>query len=1200
MKRMKKRILSTLLTLVLVFSLLPANTVSITTLATAGDLVGNGDPSLVGEGLAPPAGLDGADIADPDNDASADGTEPPGDDDPAETGETDRDDPADDGKTDADTETDPDDVGAVVNRPPTAEGDQNDEAGAPLETAVSAAPSTPNDDAGRLAKFLDPDAIVPIDPEEAGKDWQAIDDLAGLQALSDGNYYLTADIDLGNEEWAPLSFSGTLDGQGYVIKNFKITDFAPERGYYGFFSNISGTAIRNLGLEGFEISLDLSAAGTGYAYNIGGLVGQASADSEISNCYVEGSVTVSQSPADVQVGGLAGDFSAGNISASKNSATVSAQSTRYAYAGGIAGDASGSTVSACENTGAVTAAGSGSYSAYAGGIAGLAYGSAINDCRNGEAGSVSASLTGEPAANSGTAYAGGIFGNAYNNVTISDCANKGDVTVSAAVGNASAGGVGGSLNDGNVSACTNEGDVSASLTGATLSGYSRSALAGGIFGRASGIAITSCLNKGDVAVTAAIGSAYAGGIAGDFGDSEPMENCTNEGAVTASLTGMSASNNSSSSAFAGGIVGSIYRSGVTGCTNKGAVAATNSATVEGNNLTVTTAGGIAGETNQDVTISGCQNESTATVTATLTGAPPVGNERRAYAGGVCGHTENGTEVENCSNAGAVTLSAAFSEDYSNIAEAGGVIGYANNTTVSECSNTGGVTVTVTGEVPSTAGGIIGSAQNTAIDTCQNSGDVTAMADKPGYAWAGGICGNKGDNVTITNCANTGTVTPEEQNPNFPTRVYPLDDTDGWTAIADAAGLIAIGATAESRSARYYLTADIDLGGAEWAPISGFEGTLDGQGYAIKNFKITNVGADEYSFGLFSYVSGATIKNLGLADATINLAPTGSYSSFDVGALAGNASQSSIYNCYSEASVSFTVNGSDAYIGGFVGFAGGGSLDYCANYGNVTAANSATENNGWGWLFVGGVLGQASSQTSIYECTNEGAVSANAPVSTNVHAGGIAGRAYNVDLDYSHNYGPVSAVGAANVFAGGVCGYSSPASINGCRNSAAVSATGQATALAGGIAGGAYSYGNIENCQNTGAVSATSSSSDSTEIFAGGIAGNAVSATIRDCKNTGAAAATVSGQPTAYENGGSAYRHAYAGGIAAAARDSATIEGCTNEGSVTASNVAFYSARAGGIAGNIMSGVTIDDCENKGAVQATVSGGAGLWPVVFAG
>ena len=83
--------------------------------------------------------------------------------------------------------------------------------------------------------------------------------------------------------------------------------------------------------------------------------------------------------------------------------------------------------------------------------------------------------------------------------------------------------------------------------------------------------------------------------------------------------------------------------------------------------------------------------------------------------------------------------------------------------------------------------------------------------------------------------------------------------DGATEISDAEGLKRIAAAPDGD---YILTADIDLGGENWTPIPEFTGTLDGDGYTIKNLTVRDAGG-----GLFSTLSG-TVKNLTISGASV--------------------------------------------------------------------------------------------------------------------------------------------------------------------------------------------------------------------------------------------------------------------------------------------------------------------------------------------
>ena len=363
---------------------------------------------------------------------------------------------------------------------------------------------------GTNGKFLAP-IVFP------GVDSIAISNRAELEAIKDnlnGNYYLTADIDLSGGEWVPIGdnstetddsrFTGTFDGQGHVIRNLTITGnqndyatgtnliiYAKDYQYAGLFGFTDGATITNTGLE----NLNIDIANSSYETQVGGICGY-SIDSSISNCYNTGSVFASSAYFGAAAGGICG-FSASFINNCYNTGPVYvasfASSTSYNYtavAGGICGNFSFSgSINNCYNTGSVTASISTSaVTTYAGGICGLSssappFVSSISNCYN--TGSISAF-----SAFQSNAYAGGICGISAS--SINNCYNTGSVTASSA------------------------------LAYAISNSY---AYAGGICG-ASGSSISNCYNTGPVtANTPSISSAYAGGICGACYLGSSVSNC---------------------------------------------------------------------------------------------------------------------------------------------------------------------------------------------------------------------------------------------------------------------------------------------------------------------------------------------------------------------------------------------------------------------------------------------------------------------------------------------------------------------------------------------------------------------------------------------------------------------------------------------------------------------------------------------------
>ena len=127
-----------------------------------------------------------------------------------------------------------------------------------------------------------------------------------------------------------------------------------------------------------------------------------------------------------------------------------------------------------------------------------------------------------------------------------------------------------------------------------------------------------------------------------------------------------------------------------------------------------------------------------------------------------------------------------------------------------------------------------------------------------------------------------------------------------------------------------LTADIDLSevcGEEissWCPIgfsdNQYSGTFDGKGYGIKNLYINGTSSGLGFFGMTKY---ATISNLSILSGSVFSRGN------TIGALAGNAYQSTISNCHNYISVS-----GGKFTGGIVGYTNGSTISKCHNEGDI--------------------------------------------------------------------------------------------------------------------------------------------------------------------------------------------------------------------------------------------------------------------------
>ena len=237
-----------------------------------------------------------------------------------------------------------------------------------------------------------------------------------------GKYMLMSDIDLSEwGEWIPICgwdsvFSGTFDGNGYVIKNMFCH---PHEWGVGLFGKVESVwidmepnpdlrpvytgEIKNIGMV--NVKTDVANHSTG---SVGAVAGQ-SFSGRIENCFSSGSISLMCFDRYVYAGGIVG------IGGAKNCYSTCYVRSSY-VAGGIAGVGE-NLVENCYNNGDVYG------ERCAGGIVGLAGGHSclISNCYN------EGNISGPSSYNSVTL--GGIVGNLANADSISDCYNLGNVTV---------------------------------------------------------------------------------------------------------------------------------------------------------------------------------------------------------------------------------------------------------------------------------------------------------------------------------------------------------------------------------------------------------------------------------------------------------------------------------------------------------------------------------------------------------------------------------------------------------------------------------------------------------------------------------------------------------------------------------------------------------------------------------------------------
>ena len=145
---------------------------------------------------------------------------------------------------------------------------------------------------------------------------------------------LTADIDLGGNEWTPIgglacTFRGTFDGNSFGITGLKVTNNS-ESGFAGLFGAVRGSTIKNLTVSGTVTD------NAGFSYS-GGITGRAQ-DSVIDNC--TSNINISDAMGS-WIGGIAAIITGSTVVRNCVN-TGNLDGVDYSIAGGIVGEISGS------------------------------------------------------------------------------------------------------------------------------------------------------------------------------------------------------------------------------------------------------------------------------------------------------------------------------------------------------------------------------------------------------------------------------------------------------------------------------------------------------------------------------------------------------------------------------------------------------------------------------------------------------------------------------------------------------------------------------------------------------------------------------------------------------------------------------------------------------------------------------------------
>ena len=330
-------------------------------------------------------------------------------------------------------------------------------------------------------------------------------------------------------------------------------------------------------------------------------------------------------------------------------------------------------------------------------------------------------------------------------------------------------------------------------------------------------------------------------------------------------------------------------------------------------------------------------------------------------GALAGQLQGKSVFENCSSNIDVTGTKFF---------AGGIIGLAaGDQTFTNCRTTGDITITAgrSGKahdhyrVGGIAGGWADGAKNVCtLTNCSYTGELSGTNADGSVAEAFDYAGYVGRGYTLNGCQGSKVVIDGVEyvqafNTAAEAGIYTVNGYHEIATVADLkrlATMVNAGEPFEGMSVK--LVADIDLNNEEWTPIGsatqdhGFMGNFDGNGYAIKNLKMTKLvpDSDNYVYaGLFGVTEGTEtqenyIKNLIIENVTIETT--------------GHIAAAAIAYPYYTTVENVTVKGNISIKGGNYT---AGVLAYtrrCVNAKNLTIAanaNSVVEGN----ATVGGVL-----------------------------------------------------------------------------------------------------------------------------------------------------------------------------------------------------------------------------------------------------
>ena len=1061
------------------------------------------------------------------------------------------------------------------------------------------------------------------------------------------HYALTGNIDLSDiSNWQPIGnatnkFTGSFNGNGYNISGVSSSGYQ----YAGLFGYVRNANISNVGVlvsSISSISTDGSYSGglVGYADNSpiinsyvevtgnisssssysysGGLVGLAQ-NSPISNSYavVGGSISSSSSTYSSS-GGLVGEVSSSEISNSY--AVVEGSISSRAYSGGLIGLVSSSEIS---NSYALVGGSISSYS-YSGGLVGYANANspisnsyALVEGNISSTGGVSSSggivgvavdspisnsyavVGGSISSSSGThSYSGGLIGYAYETPISNSYALVGGSISSSGSSDSSSGGLVGFVYDSPIiksyysaSRKSSEGAFTNTLgtpqTPAQLRRLTAAATGWdeGIwdFGTDANLptlrslpspaATRSPANLGDVTATALSLSSISmswGSVVGatsyEVYNSSGLVTTIDAPATSYAATNLlpdtqytyrvRACNLFSCSAFAGGVSATTETIGVSSAPQVTVVASTIGRFMPSLKVSWDSIAGVTSY--QIVNLAG---EEVATVLAPST---------EYVVAGLPAGTLYEYQVRGCYDSGVSASPPESSEVCGELSPVGSA-----TTSIFIIAAPSGVTATVLGITSLSISW--NSVEGAVTYQVHNSGNLVATIDAPTTSYTTrDLLPNTGYTYSVKACYNS----------DCSDSVSTSATTENGITISSAVELAAIRANSNTLAGDYALTGNIDLSHIpNWQPIGSnyanrFTGSFDGNGY-----NISGVSSSGYRFaGLFGYVEGASISNVGVLVGNISL-----FSYTSAGGLVGYARGSPISNSYAVVEGSISSSSDNSNLGGLVGRADGSPISnsYAVVEGSISSSSSSD------FSASGGLVGYAVSSPIINSyALVEGSISSSSRYTS--YSGGLVGQAFSSQISNSYAVvgGSVSSSSNYYSYSGGLVGYAensrisnSYAVVRGDISSSSISDSSNSGGLVGeadespisnsyavvegsissssssfyAAAGGLVGYAEISQISNSYAVveGSISSSASRFNSYSGGLVGDASNSLIDN--SYAVVAGNISSSSSSYSS--------YSGGLVGSAGSSRISNSyAVVEGNISSSS-SSGSSYSGGLVGS---------------------------------